>query len=270
MDTGEVPGARSTPAGRGWWKLGAAVAVVAAGAVIARRIGLLDRLSPEWIAANVDGLRAFADGLGPLAPLAFVALWVVAAVFFVPGLPLTIAGAIVFGPVRGTLYTSIGATLGATAAFVVGRYGGRGLVDGLVARHPALRRIDDGVRRNGWLMLLVTRLVPVFPFNAQNYVYGLTPIPLATYAAISWLAMIPGTLAYNLLADSILAGDLRHAATRALAAGAILLVLAVASTALARRFGPGRGGDAGARADRRAAVADQEPGEGAVCPSTER
>ena len=226
-----------TPAHRRRWpRLALGLALVAAGTLLVRHFGIPERLGPAWIADNVGTLRGFFAGFGWLSPVVFIAIWVPAAVFFVPGLPLTIIGAVVFGAAWGTVYTSIGATLGATAAFLVGRYSARGTVENLVAGKPVLRRIDEGVRRHGWQMLLLTRLVPVFPFNAQNYVYGLTPMPPGTYVLVSWLAMIPGTLACNLLADSVLAGDLGRAARRVLAAGVLLLVLALLSSRLARRY----------------------------------
>ncbi len=220
----------------GWMRVAIVAAAILAGALVVRQAGLFEQLGPGRIAGNVDALRLWFDGFGLLAPLVFIAAWVVAAVFFVPGLPLTILGAVVFGAAWGTVYTSIGATLGATAAFLVGRHGARGMVEGLLEKSPMLRRIDDGVRRQGWIMLMITRLVPLFPFNAQNYVYGLTTVSLPTYMLVSWLAMIPGTLACNLLADSVLAGDLGVAARRALGAGTILLVLALLSARLGRRL----------------------------------
>ncbi len=128
--------------------------------------------------------------------------------FFLPGLPITIAGGLVFGAVWGTVWTTVGANLGAAAAFLVGRYLARGMVERRIATSDGLRRIDAGVRRHGWRMLLITRLVPIFPFNLQNYVYGLTDIKLSTFVLVSLPAMLPGTIAYNFAAGAIRTGDL--------------------------------------------------------------
>lgn len=193
------------PGRRGrWWRLAAGLAVVAVGVVAAWRLGAFELLTLD----SLDLLRAWFDGLGWWAPVAFVLLWVVACVFFLPGLAMTIAGGLIFGAVWGTVWTTIGANLGAVAAFLIGRYLARGLVEEMVAGSRVLRKLDDGVRRQGWRMLLVTRLVPVFPFNAQNYAYGLTDIPLRTYVVVTLPSMLPATIAYNFAAGSIRTGDL--------------------------------------------------------------
>jgi uncharacterized membrane protein YdjX (TVP38/TMEM64 family) len=173
------------------------------GVAAAWRLGLFEMLTVE----NIDHLDAFFDGLGWWAPATFVMLWIAASVFFLPGLAITIVGGLVFGAVWGTVWTTVGANLGAVAAFLVGRYAARGMVEGIVDRNPALRKIDDGVRRQGWRMLMVTRLVPIFPFNVQNYVYGLTDIPLRTYALVTLPCMLPATIAYNFAAGSVRTGD---------------------------------------------------------------
>jgi len=193
------------PDGRrsGWLKLLLGLAVVAAGVAAARHFGVLDFLNVD----NIDRLDAWFDSLGWWAPLAFVVLWVASAVFFLPGLILTIAGGLLFGAVWGTVWTTVGANLGAIAAFLIGRYLARGMVENMMERHGGLKRIDDGVRRQGWRMLMITRLVPVFPFNLQNYAYGLTDIPLKTYALVTLPCMLPATLAFNFAAGSVRTGD---------------------------------------------------------------
>jgi uncharacterized membrane protein YdjX (TVP38/TMEM64 family) len=189
--------------GRSWSKLGLGLAGVLAGLFFAWRLGAFDLLS----VANIDRLDAWFAGLGFWAPLVFVLLWIVAAVFFLPGLAITIAGGLIFGAVWGTVWTTIGANLGAIAAFLIGRYAARDMVEGMVEKNRALRKIDEGVARQGWRMLMITRLVPVFPFNVQNYVYGLTDIPLRTYVLVTMLCMLPATIAFNFAAGSVRTGD---------------------------------------------------------------
>lgn len=190
--------------GRGRWiKLFLAVAVVAAGVLAAHRLGFFDLLS----LGGIERIGEWFDSLGWWAPLAFVLVWIVACVFFLPGLPISIAGGLIFGAVWGTVWTTVGANLGAAAAFLIGRYAARGAVEGLVAKNEALRRIDGGVRRHGWRMLLVTRLVPLFPFSIQNYAYGLTDIPFRTYVLVTLPCMLPATIAYNFAAGSLRTGD---------------------------------------------------------------
>jgi uncharacterized membrane protein YdjX (TVP38/TMEM64 family) len=190
----------------GWLKIAVGLAVVVGGAAAAGHFGLFELLNIE----NIDRLDAWFAGLGWWAPVAFVVLWMAASVFFLPGLILTIAGGLIFGAVWGTVWTTIGANLGATAAFLIGRYVARDTVENMVSKNHALRAIDDGVRRQGWRMLMITRLVPVFPFNIQNYVYGLTDIPLKTYVLVTLPCMLPATIAYSFAAGSVRTGDLRR------------------------------------------------------------
>jgi uncharacterized membrane protein YdjX (TVP38/TMEM64 family) len=187
-----------------WFKLALGATAVAAGVLIAWRLGVFRLLSLD----NIDRLDAWFSGFGFLAPVAFVGLWIAASVLFLPGLPITIAGGLVFGAVWGTVWTTVGANLGAAAAFLVGRYLARGMVERRIESSKNLQRIDAGVRRHGWRMLLITRLVPIFPFNIQNYVYGLTDIKLPTFILVSLPSMLPATIAYNFAAGSIRTGDL--------------------------------------------------------------
>jgi uncharacterized membrane protein YdjX (TVP38/TMEM64 family) len=200
VDENKAEGARK---GGGWWKLVLAVAVIAAGVIIARQMGLFELFTLE----NIDKLDAWLEGLGIWGPIIFILVWIAACVFFLPGLPITIVGGLVFGALWGTVYSSIGSILGATAAFLVGRYAARGMVEGLVQKNAVLRKIDDGVKQQGWRMLMITRLVPIFPFNAQNYVYGLTKISLPTYFIVSWICMLPATIAFNFAAGSVRTGQ---------------------------------------------------------------
>jgi uncharacterized membrane protein YdjX (TVP38/TMEM64 family) len=216
----QKPAEPPAKSGGGWWKLVLAVVVVAGGVLVAWQLGLFELFTME----NVDKLDAWFDGLGFWAPLIFVLVWIAACVFFLPGLPVTIVGALVFGPVWGSIYSSIGATLGATAAFIVGRYAARGMVEGLIQKNQALRKIDDGVEKQGWRMLMITRLVPIFPFNAQNYVYGLTKISLPVYALVSFVCMLPGCIAFNFMAGSVRTGEFGKALGY-LAAGAVVFVI---------------------------------------------
>jgi len=192
---------RRRPFGR-WKPLLGAVGVVT-GIVLAWRLGAFDLLTME----NIDRLDAWFSGLGWWAPVVFILMWIAACVFFLPGLPISIAGGLIFGAVWGTVWTTIGANLGAAAAFLIGRYAARGLIESRISGNQALERIDHGVRCHGWRMLMITRLVPVFPFNIQNYVYGLTDIRFTTYVAVSLVCMLPGTIAYNFAAGSVRTGD---------------------------------------------------------------
>jgi uncharacterized membrane protein YdjX (TVP38/TMEM64 family)/rhodanese-related sulfurtransferase len=137
-------------------------------------------------------------GLGPWAPIAHILLFTVATVLFVPGAILGLAGGILFGPVWGTVFNLVGATLGATASFLVARY----VASDWVRRKAGarLQRLIGGVEEEGWRFVAFTRLVPLFPFNLLNYALGLTRIPLRHYVLTSLICMAPGTLAFTWLA----------------------------------------------------------------------
>jgi uncharacterized membrane protein YdjX (TVP38/TMEM64 family) len=167
----------------------------------AHRIG-----AGPWLTNALDWIA----GLGALAPVAFIAIYIAACVAFVPGSILTIGAGVIFGVVRGSIYVSIAATLGATAAFLVGRYLARDWVSARLEGNAKFKAIDEAVGIEGWKIVVLTRLSPVFPFNLLNYAYGLTRVTLRDYFLASWAGMIPGTILYVYIGS--LSGDLARAA----------------------------------------------------------
>lgn len=167
------------------------------------RVGAFSYISVE----RIEELKALVDDFGMLAPMVFILAYILATVFFLPGVPLTLLGGVVFGPVMGTIWVSIASTVGATLAFLLGRYTGREFIVNKFSNSDIFNKLDNGVKNQGWKMIAITRLIPLVPFNAQNYVYGLTDIPLKTYALVSWIFMLPGTVAYVFLAGAIIGGE---------------------------------------------------------------
>ncbi|MEA5506136.1 TVP38/TMEM64 family protein [Halotia wernerae UHCC 0503] len=145
----------------------------------------------EWLRNALQWI----DGLGAVGALAFILLYIIATVAFLPGSILTLGAGVVFGVVMGSLYVFIGATIGATAAFLVGRYLARGWVAKKIADNNKFRAIDEAVGREGLKIVLLTRLSPIFPFNLLNYAYGVTGVSLKDYFLGS-IGMIPGTIMY--------------------------------------------------------------------------
>ena len=86
---------------------------------------------------------------------------------------------------------------------MTGRYAARGLVEGWTENNERVKKLDKGVEKHGWRMLLITRLVPLFPFNLQNYAYGLTKIGLGTYVLLTTLCIIPGVVVYAFAGGSL-------------------------------------------------------------------
>src|SRR5438067_833076 len=128
--------------------------------------------------------------LGPWGPVIFVGLYVVATVLFVPGSVLTLGAGAVFGVVLGSVCVSIGATLGATAAFLVGRYLARDAIARKIEKSEKFATIDRAVADEGWKIVLLTRLSPVFPFTLLNYAFGLTRVKLSHYV-LAFKALSP-------------------------------------------------------------------------------
>ena len=219
--------------GAGRFKPYLGLLLVVAGVLLAWQLGAFGFLTLE----NVDRVGAWFDSLGWRAPVVFILLWIAACVFFLPGLPISIAGGLIFGAVWGTVWTTIGANLGAVVAFLIGRYAARGMVERRIRRNEALRKIDQGVARHGWRMLMITRLVPVFPFNIQNYVYGLTDIGLSTYVTVSLVCMLPGTIAYNFAAGSVRTGTFGSTLWYLGIAAAVFVLLSLVPGWLKRRYG---------------------------------
>jgi len=160
-------------------------------------VPLLLRRSLDWVA-----------GLGPTGVIAFVVIYILACIFMLPGSVLTLGAGAVFGVVKGSLIVSVAATLGATAAFLVGRYLARDRVAKMIAGNERFRAIDEAVGREGWKIVGLTRLSPVFPFNLLNYAYGITRVRLRDYFLASWVGMLPGTVLYVYLGS--LAGSLAN------------------------------------------------------------
>src|SRR6266567_4500988 len=144
--------------------------------------------------------------LGPWGPAIFIGLYVVATVLFIPGSVLTLGAGAVFGVVLGSVCVSISATLGATAAFLVGRYLARDTIARKIEKNERFAAIDRAVAAEGWKIVFLTRLSPVFPFTLLNYAFGLTRVKLSHYVLASWIGMMPGTVMYVYLGSLVNVG----------------------------------------------------------------
>ncbi len=145
--------------------------------------------------------------LGPWGPVLFIASYVVATVLFIPGSVLSLGAGAVFGVVWGSIYVSIASTVGATAAFLIGRYLARDAIERKIKKNKRFDAIDRAVAGEGWKIVGLTRLSPLFPFTLLNYAFGLTQVKLRDFVLASWIGMLPGTIMYVYL------GSLAQAAT---------------------------------------------------------
>ncbi len=192
-----------------------------------------------WAATHRDllaeqAIRQQLEALGSWAPLAFVGAYALASTLFLPGSALTAAGGALFGPVAGTAWSLLGATLGATLSFLIARY-----IAGDAVRRRAGTRLDallQGVEEDGWRFVALVRLVPLFPFNLSNYALGLTRIGLVPYVLASAVFMLPGAAAFSFVGHSgrgALAGE-SSAVGWGLAALGLLAALALLPLLLGR------------------------------------
>jgi len=193
-------------------------------AVLAGMLVLL--LFTDW-RSGLHSLLQLVESLGVWGPVVFVLLYVLASVFFIPGSILTLGAGALFGVVKGSLIVSLAATLGATAAFLVGRHFARTWVEGKLAAYPKFAAIDQAVSRNGWQTVLLTRLSPAFPFTLLNYAYGVTHVSLKEYVLASWLGMLPGTVVFVYLGSLAKAGTQME--TKTPAQWALLIVGLIAT-----------------------------------------
>jgi len=140
------------------------------------------------------------DG-GAATPIAFIVVYVALTVALVPGSVPSVAAGVLFGAVWGSVLTVLGATLGATAAFLLARRFGRAPVR--ARGGDRFERLDGWVAQHGFATVLYVRLVPLFPFNAVNYAFGLTAVRARDYVAATALGIVPGTVAFVALGSSL-------------------------------------------------------------------
>ncbi|MBI2880510.1 MAG: TVP38/TMEM64 family protein [Candidatus Tectomicrobia bacterium] len=212
--------------------LGSLVAAIATGFIFLPVRESL-RLFLEWV-----------ETLGFWGPVLLAAAYTPACIFYIPGWILTTGSGFAFGVPLGTAAVSVGSVIGASAAFLLGRTLARDWVEKRVLSNPTFRAIDRAVEENGFKIVLLTRLSPVFPFNLLNYAFGITKVRFRDYVLASWIGMLPGTVMYVYLGSA--AKSLTDLAAGGIAGGmerqalfgiglAATLVLTVLITRMARK-----------------------------------
>ncbi len=144
-------------------------------------------------------LRSFNDWVGQMGTAGifiFILVYAVATVLLAPGAILTIGAGFAFGLWKGFLAVSVGATLGASLAFLVARFIAREKVESITKGNKKFRNIDNAIGKQGAKLVFLLRLSPVIPFNLSNYFYGLTGVKFWPYVFASWIGMMPGTFLY--------------------------------------------------------------------------
>jgi len=140
---------------------------------------------PEWI-----------ESLGVWGPVGLIVAYASGTILFLPGSILTLLAGLMFGVGWGSLWVIIGSNLGANLAFLIGRYVARDAIAKKIDDNPNFQSIDKAVGREGWKIVGLTRLSPIFPFNLLNYGFGLTGVKWTHYAIATLIGMLPGTIMY--------------------------------------------------------------------------
>jgi uncharacterized membrane protein YdjX (TVP38/TMEM64 family) len=183
---------------------------------------------------------AWIRGLGPWAPIAFIATYCISCVLAIPASILTLGGGFLFGVAWGSVYVIAGAMLGAIASFLVGRYLARDWIAKKIEHHEKFKAIDAAIAQEGWKIVLLARLAPIFPYAVLNYGFALTRIPFGQYVIATAIGILPAMSVFVYFGS--LATDLTRLAQGAKsqpalkwAIAGITLVVAVLLTRIARR-----------------------------------
>ncbi len=155
------------------------------------------------LGARLGELRTWILSLGAWGPIVYIFLYVGAVVLALPGSVITVMAGVLFGSVVGVVTVSVGSTLGATLAFIISRHVARDAIAQKFAAEKKFQQLDRLTKEHGAIIVAITRLVPLFPFNLLNYGFGLTRVPLRTYMFWSWICMLPGTVLYVVGADAV-------------------------------------------------------------------
>src|SRR5207302_8636583 len=129
-------------------------------------------------------LKSFNDWVGQMGVVGvfiFIGVYVLATVLLAPGSILTIGAGFAFGLWKGFLAVSVGATLGASLAFLVARFIARDKIDAIAKRNEKFKKVDNAIGKQGAKLIFLLRLSPAIPFNISNYFYGLTGVKFWPY-----------------------------------------------------------------------------------------
>lgn len=210
------------------WKPVVLITVVVVVVILARVLGIGERFGVlrDWIA-----------GFGVWGPLVYIAVYTLATIFALPGSALTVFAGALFGTLKGLAIVSVASTLGASLAFLISRYIAREAFAAWLEDNEKFRRLDVMTEQHGAVIVALTRLVPLFPFNVLNYGFGLTRVRFWTYVFWSWLCMLPGTVLYVAGADAVFKAFSGGGISPALIA---VLLAAVVVVAVLVRYARGR------------------------------
>jgi uncharacterized membrane protein YdjX (TVP38/TMEM64 family) len=189
-----------------------------------------------WLRESLAWIR----GLGAWAPITFIVIYIVSCVLAIPASILTLGGGFLFGFGWGVVYVLSGAIAGAVASFLVGRYLARDWVARRIESNAKFKAVDEAIAREGWRIVLLARLAPIFPYAVLNYGFALTRVSFGHYALATAVGIVPAMFAFVYFGS--LATDLanlnqgvKSAPWLKWAIGGITIIVAVFLTRIARR-----------------------------------
>ncbi len=204
------------------FKIGLIVIALAAIVVLFRVLPVA-----QWLTA----FRAWVSGLGFAGYVLYALVYAACVVLFIPASILTLGAGATFGVIKGTIVVVIGATLGATGAFVVARTIARKRVEAMAAKDHRFRALDKAITNEGAKIVLLVRLAVVFPFTYSNYVFGLTGVRVLPYALATFVGIIPGSIAFVYIGAAAAAATAGTVKIVVYVVGAILALIASAFVA---------------------------------------
>ncbi len=163
---------------------------------------LIMEFSDAFHLPTPDQISVWIEGYGVAGPVMYLLLYTFAPMLLVPSFPISMAAGLLFGPIWGVVFASMGSILGALLPFIISRHFARPYIE----RHlqGRMKDLDQKIDDHGWVYVAITRLIPLFPFELLNYGFGLTKVRFVTYITVSWIGMLPATIAYVFFGSSIL------------------------------------------------------------------
>lgn len=204
------------------FKIGLIVVALAAIVVLFRVLPVA-----QWLTA----FRGWVSGLGFAGYVLYALVYAACVVLFIPASILTLGAGATFGVIKGTIVVVIGATLGATGAFIVARTIARKRVEAMAAKDRRFRALDKAISTEGAKIVLLVRLAVVFPFTYSNYVFGLTGVRVLPYALATLVGIIPGSIAFVYIGAAAAAATAGTVKIVVYVVGAILALIASAFVA---------------------------------------
>ncbi|HEX7154672.1 MAG TPA: TVP38/TMEM64 family protein [Thermoanaerobaculia bacterium] len=203
------------------------------GVAILAALAVAMRVLP--VAQLLEQFKAWVQGVGPVGYVLYAVAYVVCCVFIIPAFALTIGAGAIFGFVTGSIIVVIGATLGATAAFLLARTVMRHKVESMTSGNAKFRALDRAITNEGTKIMWLVRLSGFPPFTWVNYAFGLTGVTLRSYILTTFIGIIPGTLAFTYAGAAGAAAVTQSSNRIALivtAVGAVLVSIFIARIAL--------------------------------------